>query len=188
MSPDSHPATDSTTDVYMVFCGGIDQAALQRIFGNLSLATNPAKQVRAVHLLFQSTGGNVGDGVCLYNFFRAFPIDLVIYNVGTVWSAAALAYLGAVKRKTSARASFMLHRTHVSPKFAKASTLKAIANSIALDDSRIESILRDHITLEDWSAIDQQDVFFSGEEAIKIGLANEIGEFAPPPRTQLFNI
>jgi len=28
-----------------------------------------------------------------------------------------------------------------------------------------------------------QEIYFSGEEAVEIGLAHEIGEFSPPPGT-----
>src|ERR1700693_5244975 len=142
------PLVITDHDVYAVFCGVIDQPSVQKIFSNLTATTNPNNKVETVHLLFQSTGGNVADGVCLYNFFKAFSVDLVLYNVWAVWSAAAVAYLGSKKRKTSARASFMIHRTHVSPQFAKAPALKAFTNTVALDDARTESILREHITLD----------------------------------------
>jgi ATP-dependent Clp protease protease subunit len=110
-------------DAYGVFCGQIDQAALQRIFQNLSLATNPALNIKSVHLLFQSSGGFVGDGVCLYNFFRSFPVDLTLYNVGSVLSIATIAYLGAKTRKASARAMFGIHRSIMTPQAATSADL-----------------------------------------------------------------
>ena len=55
-----------------------------------------AQRVAHVHLLFQSNGGTVGDGLCLYNFFRSLPISLTFYNTGSVASVAAIAYLGRV--------------------------------------------------------------------------------------------
>jgi ATP-dependent Clp protease protease subunit len=71
-----------------------------------------------------------------------------------------------------------------------AAKLKGVAKSVALDDQRTESILREHITLvdEDWSNLDNYDFYFSGEEALKVGLADEIGEFSPPPGTQIYNV
>ena len=185
------PPTPATPlEVYCIFCGIIDQAAVQRIFQTLVTATNPANNVKHIHLLFQSSGGNVGDGVCLYNFFKSLPVDLTLYNAGSVSSIAVIAYLGAEKRKTSTRATFVIHRSHVSPQFATATRLQSFAESLTVEDQRTESILREHIKLPDekWSDFTNQELFFSGEEAVKIGLADEVGEFSPPKGTQIFNI
>src|SRR5215217_2667776 len=58
-----------------------------------------AQRVAHVHMLFQSNGGTVCDGVCLYNFFRSLPISLTLYNTGSVAPVAVVAYLGAHERK-----------------------------------------------------------------------------------------
>jgi hypothetical protein len=105
-------------EIYGVFCGNVDQASVARIMSGMATAIN--NRVPRLHLLFQSSGGLVGDGVCLYNFLKALPIPLTIYNVGSVSSIAALAYLGAEERKVSAHATFMLHRTYASPQAAGA--------------------------------------------------------------------
>jgi ATP-dependent Clp protease, protease subunit len=176
------------SEIYAVFCGNIDQAALQKIFTGLAGAM--AQQIAHVHLLFQSSGGFVSDGICLHNLFKALTLDLTIYNAGAVQSVALIAYLGAKRRKTSSRALFMMHRTTSGAQPTTASKLKGLAKSLTLDDARTEEILRDYIKLpdDDWSSLDNQDVFFSGEEAVKTGIAHEIGEFSPPPGTQIFNV
>lgn len=176
------------SEVYLTFCGAVNQDSVARIFQSFSVAVNT--KVKEIHLLFQSTGGFVSDGVCLYHYFKALTCNLTVYNVGSVQSVAAIAYLGAKTRKTSARATFMIHRTMASPQAAKAKALKAFANSAVLDDRRTEAILRDHITLspERWADLDHNDLTFSGEDAVKIGIATEIGEFAPPLGTPIYNI
>ena len=55
--------------VYAVFSGGIDQSTVQRIIN--AFTTAMSQGVTDVHLLFQSAGGFIGDGICLYNFLRA---------------------------------------------------------------------------------------------------------------------
>jgi ATP-dependent Clp protease protease subunit len=182
------PAPIPNTQAYAVFCGQIDQAAVQRIFQTLTTAIG--NRFSHFHLLFQSTGGYVGDGVCLYNFFRSLPIDLTLYNVGSIQSIGVVAYLGAKHRKTSARATFMIHRTFFSPQIATSHSLKASLEALSLDDARTESILRDHLRLpeEKWNALKSEDLFFSGEEAIRLGFADEFGEFSAPPGNLIFNI
>ena len=141
-----------------------------------------------IHMLFQTAGGFIGDGVCLYNFFRTLPVELTLYNVGSVCSAGVIAYLGAQKRKTSAHAAFMVHRTQSPAQPATAQRLQAIANSVAIDDDRTEAILRKHVTLSDdkWAVHGVADLWLSAADAVASGLATEIGEFAPPLGNQVF--
>jgi ATP-dependent Clp protease protease subunit len=182
---DTQPAPQ---EVFAAFAGQIDQAAVQKIFqGFGAVMTN---RISGVHLLFQSAGGYIGDGVCLYNFFRSLPIDLTLYNVGSVCSAAVIAYLGAKKRKTSAYATFMVHRTQSSPQPASAERLQALAHSVAIDDERTEAVLRQHVTLAEdkWAIHRIADLWLSAKDAVDAKIAHEIGEFAPPVGSQVYII
>lgn len=146
--------------------------------------------MKALHLQFQSTGGFIGDGVFLYNFFRALTLDLTIYNSGSVASIAAIAFLGAKHRKVSKYATFMIHRSHNSPQQATAKKLEDIARSLRIDDERTEAILRSHIKLTDdeWKAFDYEDLTFGAEEAVKKGFADAIGDFEPPAGSPIFTL
>jgi ATP-dependent protease ClpP protease subunit len=126
-------------DLYLTFCSGIDQASVQRVMLAIDIATQ--KSVERIHMLFQSTGGSVGDGICLYNFFKSLPVELNLYNVGSVQSIAALCYLGAKRRVVSTSAVFTFHRTAVSPQFAMAFALKNFAETVGIDDRRTEENL-----------------------------------------------
>jgi len=189
-SPQPISPTPPIEEAYLIFCGGIDLDASRRIANALAISSNPTVGVKRVHLLLQTFGGSVSDGIFLYNLLRTYPVDLTIYNVGTVQSIGVLIFLGAKKRKTSASATFLVHRTTTGAQYAKASTLKALAKSTDLDDQRTEKILKAHVKWpkETWSELDQNDITFSGEEAVKYGIADEVGEFAPPKGTQVFFI
>ena len=174
--------------IYAIYCGGIDQASSQKVVNSLTIAMGG--KAEHVHLLFQSAGGYIGDGVFLYNLFRSIPIELTLYNVGQIASAGVIAYLGAKRRKTAATATFMLHRSTNSPQFATSTKLNHVAKSLVLDDQRTETIVRAHVKFpqEIWDAIEHQDVYLTGQEAVDFGLADEIGEFSPPAGTQVFNL
>jgi ATP-dependent Clp protease protease subunit len=174
--------------VYGVFCGGVEQATAQKIVNSLAIAMGG--KVKHVHLVFQSAGGYVGDGVFLYNFFRSIPIKLTLYNVGQISSAGVTAYLGAKIRKTSKSATFMLHRCVNSPQFATATKLQRVAETLVLDDKRTDEIVRNHVKLppELVTELQYHDLYLSGEEAVKFGLADGFDEFAPPAGTHVFNI
>jgi ATP-dependent Clp protease protease subunit len=182
------PGPNLPPEVYAVFCDGINQLSVQRIFINIAGATQ--KGCKHVHLLFQSLGGSVPDGVALYNFFKTAPIDITLYNVGSVQSVAAIAYLGAKKRKTSARATFVFHRVTGTAQAAKSGLLETLTGSVVIDDQRTESIMREHIDMptENWAVIDHGDLLFTAEDAVKSKIAEEIAEFTPAPGFPIYNI
>ena len=175
-------------EAYCVFCSAIDQASIQRIFNAVAIASQ--KQVKHLHLLFQSTGGIVSDGICLYNFFRTAPIDITLYNMGSVQSIAALAYLGAKHRKVHSSGTFMLHKTTFTPNPPTAPSLQAAAKYVSMEDERTELILKEKIELspENWNEIRNNQLWITAEEAIKNKLADAIGEFAPPKGTQIYSL
>lgn len=61
--------------LHAIFAGAIDQVAVQRLGNAVSLASQNG--VEEIHLLFQTFGGNVGDGICLYNIFTNAPMNIV---------------------------------------------------------------------------------------------------------------
>jgi ATP-dependent Clp protease protease subunit len=175
-------------DTYAVFCGGIEQATAQKIVSGLTGAM--ARKAKHVHVLFQTAGGYVGDGVFLYNFFRTIPIELTLYNSGQISSAGVIAFLGAGHRKTSPNATFMIHRSTNTAQFATSTKLQHIAKSLILDDQRSEAILKNHVNLppELWAEIEHRDLYISGAEGVSFNMADEIGEFSPPAGSQVYNL
>jgi ATP-dependent Clp protease, protease subunit len=138
-SPVSTPP-QPPNEVYGIFAGPIDQMAVGRL-GNAA-AISSSGGVTHVHLAFQTAGGMIADGVALYNLFRAFPIPLTLYNIGSISSAGVTAYLGAPNRLTSAHATFMIHRV-TSPSIGTTSDrLQAMMQSVIIDDARTEAFQR----------------------------------------------
>jgi len=172
--------------IYAAFSGEINQETLQRTI-------NASTQImgagcKEVHLMFQSGGGYIGDGIALYNYFKALTLDLTIYNTGSVASMASVAFLGIPKRRVSKHATFMLHRSHRTLQGATAAKLEEAAASLRIDDARTEAILREHIKLTDhqWQELNYNELIFTAEDALKIGFAQAIADFTPPPGTVIF--
>ena len=84
----------------------------------------------------------------------------------------------------------MIHRSHNSPQFATASKLEKLAENLNIDDKRTEDILKAHIKMPDelWHQLENHDLYLTGEEAVKFGIATELGDFAPPPSTQIYKV
>jgi ATP-dependent Clp protease, protease subunit len=183
----SNPPLPST--IYASFVGSIDPAALNRIMGNFAHATQ--RGVTTVHLMFQSTGGTVNDGIGLYNYLRSLPLELHIYNSGAVQSIAVIGYVAGTYRHVSQSGTFFIHKTGAPAQAgANAPQVKATLAALVLDDARTVAILKAHtrIPAHKWAAYRRGDVTFSAQEAINFGIADDIREFQVPPGNQIFNI
>jgi ATP-dependent protease ClpP protease subunit len=174
-------------ELWAIYCGDINAANVSKLVGGLTTVGN--KGTKRVHILFQSWGGFVGDGVFLYNALKKLSVEIVLYNAGQVASAATLAYLGAHSRKTTANAIFMIHKSTYNPNAAGVDKLKAVADNLAIDDIRVEEILRSHLRLPEelWTQFRFHDVYLTGTDAVAYGMAEEVGEFSPPAGTMVLN-
>jgi ATP-dependent protease ClpP protease subunit len=149
----------------------------------VALASQQKPRVKRLHILFQSDGGCIAESVFLYHFFKSCPIDITIYNCGSVQSAATIAFLGAKRRVTSKLAKFMLHPPRLIAKSVPVGMLDGIFNLMNIDNTSLETILKSHLKISDadWASLrNNNDLWFSGEDAVKNGLADEIGDFSPP--------
>lgn len=178
-----------TVEVWLTFAGMIDNVASGRLFGVLQQVIQV--QGTKVHLLIQSAGGIVGDGVAMYNFLRHLPIELTTYNAGAVESIAVLPYLAGKVRRANDHATFMVHKTAFPLQApAGAMELSVRAEASRLFDENVEAILRSEITLPDekWATHKTSDLVFNATDAMTYKLVHEIADFKPPRGAPLLNI
>src|SRR6185312_14563174 len=146
--------------------------------------------VKNLHLLFHSTGGIVGDGVVLHNYFKGLPFSLHLYNCGFVASIGVITYLGAPYRYATAGATFLVHKTRFGPVTAEAAKLIELAKSAEIDDLRTRQVLEASLnisrgTLDNFIKTERP---ITTDQAIKFGLVTEIRDFVVPLGETLFNI
>jgi len=175
---------------YYGYTGLIDSNGVTRLCQALNMAVN--NQADVIYLCFSSPGGLVGDGIYLYNYIRALPVEMIIHAIGTVASIATTVFVAAQNRYCSANAMFMMHPTTVGP-FAvgvAASHLQSALDSVVADDQRTERILRERTGLSDEILLAKRsrDVHLSPQEALKFGLVHEVAEFTVTPGNQLIQI
>jgi ATP-dependent protease ClpP protease subunit len=174
-------------EIWAIYCGDINAANGAKLLNGLIVVA--LKGTKRVHILFQSWGGFIGDGVFLYNSLKSLSLEVILYNAGQVASAATLAFLGAHSRKTTANAVFMIHKSTNSTNGAGVDRLKAVTANLAIDDTRVEEILRAHLRLPEelWTQFSYHDVYLTGKDAVDYGMADEIGEFSPPAGAKVLN-
>jgi ATP-dependent Clp protease protease subunit len=180
---------DLPKDIYLTFAGSIDNQAVSRFFNSLNIAVTNG--VESVHLLVQSMGGFVDDGIGLYNYLTNLPLKLITYNEGAVQSIALLPYLAGKVRNCAPDASFLIHKTTFSfHGGATAEMMRGRADAAEDSDKKTDAILRRHIRMPDdrWALRDRFDLTINAEDAKEFGLVHEIVHFAPQKGSQVFNI
>src|SRR5450830_667127 len=171
--------TQSNTDhhAYFTLSGDVNSDMVRRVFNAVSDMTED--KISTAHVLIQSNGGYVSDGICLYNFLSKLPIELVTYNGGAVASIAVTLFLAGRHRCASDTARFMVHKSHATA-----------SPGARPDDLRTERILRSHVSLneEHWRVHAYSDLHLTAEQAFEVGLIDAIRDFAPPRGKRLTNI
>lgn len=183
------PIPPTPKEIYVTLAGPVDAQMVQRVFQGFALAIR--EQVETVHILIQSGGGNIGDGIAIYNYLRKLPLKLISYNGGTVASIAVLIFLAASERMASNTATFMIHKSHfTSATQTNVESLEGIAKMLRIDDARIEEILKEHIALpsKTWKLHERSDITITAREAVDYRLIKSIADFQVPPGNHLYNL
>jgi ATP-dependent Clp protease protease subunit len=174
---------------YYTLAGDVDSDMVRRVFEAMSRMG--AESIDTAHILLQSNGGYVSDGICLHNMLSHAPIDIVMYNCGAVASIAVTLFLAGKQRVASDTARFMIHKSHATaPAGARPEALKIIADGLMADDRRTEEILHRHVSLSQsmWDVHAHADLHLAASEALTAGVIHRIGDFAPPSGSILMNI
>jgi ATP-dependent Clp protease protease subunit len=176
-------------EAWFTLSGDVNSDMVHRVFEAVSMMTEDG--IETAHVLVQSNGGYVSDGLCLYNFIANAPVEFVMYNGGAVASIAVILFLSGTRRYASETARFMIHKSHATASpGSRPDALNIIVEGLRADDARTESILRKHIELtpEQWGIHQYGDLHLNGRDAKTAGLVDEVKDFAPPKGASLRNI
>jgi len=176
-------------EAWFTLSGDVNSDMVHRVFEAVSMMTEDG--IETAHVLLQSNGGYVSDGLCLYNFMTNAPVEFVMYNGGAVASIAVILFLSGTRRYASETARFMIHKSHATASpGSRPDALNIIVEGLRADDARTESILRKHIELtpEQWGIHQYGDLHLNGRDAKTAGLVNEVRDFSPPKGASLRNI
>ncbi len=176
-------------DGYFTLSGDINSDMVRRVFDAVSDMTEEG--ITTAHVLIQSNGGYVSDGICLYNYLSKLPIEFVTYNAGAVASIAVIVFLAGTRRYACETARFMVHKSHATASAgARPDALSIIVDGLRADDLRTEHILKKHVTLlkENWEVHANSDLHLTSHEALGVGMIDAIADFAPPKGVNIINI
>ncbi|MBG6220492.1 ATP-dependent Clp protease protease subunit [Janthinobacterium sp. CAN_S1] len=188
-SIDNNIDNNTGQHAYFTLSGDVNSDMVRRVFD--AAADMTEDKLSVAHILIQSNGGYVSDGICLYNFLGKLPFDIITYNAGAVASIAVTLFLAGRQRHASETARFMVHKSHATASpGSRPDALSIIVEGLRADDMRTERILRDHVNLtqEQWQVHTYSDLHLTAAQALQVGMIESIRDFAPPEGKRLTNI
>ena len=185
----SEEQTTAPNDAWFTLSGDVNSDMVHRVFEAVSGMS--VSGIETAHVLLQSNGGYVSDGLCMYNFLSNAPVKFVMYNAGAVASIAVILFLAGSRRYASETARFMVHKSHATASpGARPDALNIIVEGLRADDARTESILRKHIELtpEQWAIHQYSDLHLTSRDAKVARMIADVADFAPPRGVIIRNI
>lgn len=176
-------------EAWFTLSGDVNSDMVHRVFEAVSAMTEDG--IETAHVMVQSNGGYVSDGLCLHNFLANSPITFVMYNGGAVASIAVTLFLAGTRRYCSETARFMVHKSHATASpGSRPDALNIIVEGLRADDARTESLLRKSVELtpEQWAIHQYSDLHLNSRDAKAAGLVHDIADFKPPKGAVLRNI
>ena len=94
--------------IYINYFDSIDAGRVKAIMGIVAEILVREKP-SCLYFLFASNGGSVDAGITLYNFLKALPIKVIMYNIGTIDSIANVIFVAGSERYAAPHATFLFH-------------------------------------------------------------------------------
>ncbi len=141
------------------------------------------ERVRSIGLVITTPGGDVNEGVFLYNALRSLNIEIVTYNIGNVDSIGNVVFLAGARRVASQSATFMFHGVNWEVKQPMAfseQNVREILHVVVGATARIKSLIGSNTMLNEqqlnelFAQASTKDVTY----AQQVGIVHEIGD--PP--------
>lgn len=178
------PVPNPPTTAYVTFSAEINVNTSETLIATFTrLATQGMQEV---HLLMSTPGGNVTNGLNVYNVLRGLPFRLITHNVGNVDSIGNAIFLAGTPRYACAGATFMFHG--VAMNFAQATALgeKALIENlegVRREQGRIGDIIKRRTKIDE-PAVER--LFLEAQTkdanfALGCGIIDEIREVKIPP-------
>lgn len=128
-----------------------------------------------VVIKLNSNGGDVFEGIEIYNYLKSHPSHITVEVTGVAASAATFIVAGADKAVMNTGTTFMVHEAS-SFAWGNKSELQKVLNALETIDDSIISIYeaktgQSKEQLTDWMA---EEKWFSAEDAVRFNFADEV--------------
>lgn len=93
---------------FVSFLHGVQATSVRALIDTVTRILHKERP-KSLGLLISTPGGDVNEGVLLFNTLRALPVELTTYNIGNVDSIGNVIFLAGSHRVASPSATFMFH-------------------------------------------------------------------------------
>jgi ATP-dependent Clp endopeptidase proteolytic subunit ClpP len=178
---DAHFAADAGTGVIEIFDsigeGGTTPA---RISGALRAIGNRPATVR-----LNSPGGNVFDGLAIFNLLRGHKPGVAVEVLGLAASAASVIAMGGDEIRMARASELMIHRAQGGA-LGNAETMRQMVAALDQVDGVLAQLYADRTGLpaNETSRLMAEETFLTADQAVEMGFADALlsRDAAPPPR------
>lgn len=134
-----------------------------------------AVRATEINLRINSPGGDVFDGIAIYNAIRRHPANVTAYVEGLAASAASFIAMAADRVVMQPHSQLMIHEAS-GLVIGAASDMRQMADLLDKSSDNIASIYAERAggTVEDWRARMKSETWMSDQEAVDLGLADAI--------------
>ena len=177
------PGPVLTDTVYISFSAEINPSTSESLLAVFANLIN--QRVPHIYLMLSTPGGQVMNGLNLYNTMRGLPCDLTVHNVGNVDSIGNAIFLAGTKRYACPHSTFMFHGVGLNApggmRLEEKSMKEGLQNILA-DQRRIGQILeeRTNLTNEQVNGLFLEANTKDATFAIGCGIVHEIRDVQIP--------
>ncbi len=192
MNNQPNPPIPPPSIVYVSFSAEISPHSTESLLAVMANCAN--QKVKTVYLLLSTPGGNVMNGLNIYNVLLGMPFELITHNVGNVDSIGNAIFLAGNKRYACPHSTFMFHgvgfdlKNHTGRLEEK--NLKESLASILTDHKRIGSIITERTKLDEkvvaslFSEAQTKDATY----AVSTGIVHEVKDVQIPPGSSVVSL
>lgn len=132
-----------------------------------------------IHIIINSPGGSVNDGLMIYDVIQSMDIEVYMYCTGMAASMAAVLLAGGQKgrRYILPHSKVMIHEPLIRDGVGgSATSIKNIAESILQTKEVTNTILAKHTgkTIEEIDKATAYDHYMSAKESVEFGICDKI--------------
>ena len=176
--------------VYLSFLAEINPTTTEALLGTTAKQINDGMD--ELHLMLSTPGGNVREGVAIYNLLMSLPVKVITYNVGTVDSIGNVIFLAGSTRYANRTSSFMFHGVGFdvqNTRFEEKQLIERL-DSLKNDQGLISQIItrRTKIRANKAHNLFLQAAFIRADEAKALGIIDDILDAKVPKGAPLIQL
>ncbi len=148
-----------------------------------------------VHLFLSSPGGDVAQGISIYNYLKLLPAEVYTYNFGSVDSIGVIIFCAGKKRLSVPHARFLIHGVQLNIQGQGViqfdeKQLEEMLKGLKIDQKNIANIIADATdkTVEQIENVMNARTTFTPDQAKDFGLVQDFTTDQIPAGTNVISI